>query len=112
MRRRVHQELGLDLDELRVLLPGFGYRAEMDGVVEHELCPVLVATTATDPRPDPAEVEEVHWEPWADFRAGVLDGSRDVSPWCRLQVEALPAGPAQRPRPPPRRAPPSRPPPS
>ena len=78
VRRRVHEELGLELDDLRVLLPGFGYRAEMDGVVEHELCPVL-------------------WESWADFRSGVLDGTRDVSPWCRLQVEALPEDPLSAP---------------
>ncbi len=31
--------------------------------------------------------------PWADFRAGVLDGSRAISPWCALQVRALPEDP-------------------
>ena len=82
------------LDDLRLLLPAFRYRAVMaDGVVENEMCPVFVATTDDAVRPDPDEVDDVVWADWAEFRAGVLDGSRDVSPWCRDQVAALPADP-------------------
>jgi isopentenyl-diphosphate Delta-isomerase len=94
VRRRVEQELGVRVDELRLLLPRFRYRAVMDdGVVEHEMCPVFVATTGDEVRPDPAEVEQVRWEPWDAFRAAVLDGSREISPWCREQVAELPADP-------------------
>lgn len=92
--RRVEQELGVRVQDLRLVLPRFRYRAVMDdGMVEHEMCPVFVATTTEELRPDPEEVEDAHWEPWAAFRAGVLDGSREISPWCREQVEALPADP-------------------
>ena len=94
VRRRVEQELGVRVEGVRLLLPRFRYRAVMDdGVVEHEMCPVFVATTDDEVRPDPAEVEQVRWEPWDAFRAGVLDGSREVSPWCREQVAELPADP-------------------
>jgi isopentenyl-diphosphate Delta-isomerase len=94
VRRRVEQELGVRVDGLRLLLPRFRYRAVMeDGVVEHEMCPVYVATTLDEVRADPDEVEEVRWEPWEPFRAGVLDGTRAISPWCREQVAALPADP-------------------
>jgi isopentenyl-diphosphate Delta-isomerase len=93
VRRRVEQELGIGLDRLVLVLPAFRYRAEMDGVVENEMCPVYVATTGDAVRPDPDEVDDAVWEPWADFRAGVLDGSRDVSPWCRDQVAQLPPDP-------------------
>ena len=94
VRRRVGQELGVRVEGLRLLLPRFRYRAVMDdGMVEHEMCPVFAATTADEVRPDPAEVEEARWEPWDAFRAGVLDGSRDISPWCREQVAELPADP-------------------
>jgi isopentenyl-diphosphate Delta-isomerase len=94
VRRRVEQELGVRVEGLRLLLPRFRYRAVMDdGVVEHEMCPVFVATTGDEVRPDPAEVEQVRWEPWDAFRAAVLDGSREISPWCREQVAELPADP-------------------
>jgi isopentenyl-diphosphate Delta-isomerase len=94
VRRRVEQELGVRLEGLRLLLPHFRYRAVMDdGMVEHEMCPVFVATTSDEVRADPAEVEAVRWEPWESFRAGVLDGSREIAPWCREQVAELPADP-------------------
>ncbi len=54
LRRRVGQELGLVLDELRLVLPSFRYRAEMaDGTAENEMCPVFVATVSGPPHPDP-----------------------------------------------------------
>ncbi|KRF37234.1 isopentenyl-diphosphate Delta-isomerase [Nocardioides sp. Soil805] len=94
VRRRVEQELGVRVQDLRLVLPRFRYRAVMDdGMVEHEMCPVFVATTTDELRPDPEEVEEARWEPWDAFRSGVLDGSREISPWCREQVAALPADP-------------------
>ncbi len=88
--RRAEQELGLVLTDARVVLPRFRYRAEMDGVVENEICPVLVARSVGDDLlPDPTEVEETRWEPWPAFAAAVLDGSRAVSPWCTEQVAQL-----------------------
>jgi isopentenyl-diphosphate delta-isomerase len=97
VRRRVEQELGTSVSDLRLLLPGFRYRAEQDGVVENEMCPVYVATAAGPVEADPEEVGEVRWEPWTDFRAGVLDGTRAVSSWCREQVEQLPEVPLSAP---------------
>ena len=98
VRRRVGQELGLDLDELTLVLPAFRYRAVMDnGTVENEMCPVFTATTSGDPDPDPTEVEAWEWVPWRQFRDDVLAGRRDVSLWCREQVEALPEDPRSAP---------------
>jgi isopentenyl-diphosphate delta-isomerase len=98
VRRRVRDEVGVRAERVRLLLPAFRYRAVMaNGVVENEMCPVFVATTDEPPRPDPDEVADVAWADWAAFRAGVLDGSREVSPWCRDQVAALPADPLRAP---------------
>lgn len=92
--RRVRQELGIEAQDLRLLLPTFRYRAAMpEGIVENEMCPVLVATTSETPRPDPAEVVAFEWTDWDEFRAAVLDGTRDVSPWCAQQVAELPPRP-------------------
>lgn len=97
VRRRVSQELGTTVTDLRLVLPAFRYRAEQDGVVENEMCPVFVGSATGPVDPDRSEVEEARWEPWAAFRDGVLDGSRRVSVWCREQVAQLPADPASAP---------------
>jgi isopentenyl-diphosphate Delta-isomerase len=90
VRRRASQELGLRLEAMSLVLPAFRYRAVMaDGTVENEMCPVFVATTTDAVRPDPDEVDDFVWVPWPEFRASVLSGERDISPWCRDQVEAL-----------------------
>ncbi len=92
--RRTGQELGLVLGAPTLLLPAFRYRAVGEnGMVENELCPVFVATATGDPHPDPTEVEAWEWVPWAEFRADVLARRREVSLWCREQVEALPEDP-------------------
>jgi isopentenyl-diphosphate delta-isomerase len=94
VRRRASQELGLEVADVRLVLPAFRYRATMgDGVVENEMCPVFVATTTDPVAPDPEEVDSFEWVGWEAFRSSVLDGSRDVSPWCVEQVRALPADP-------------------
>jgi isopentenyl-diphosphate delta-isomerase len=92
--RRTRQELGIELDDVRVVLPEFRYRAVMDdGTVENEICPVYVATCPTPAalEPDPDEVADHAWEDWKTFRSDVLEGRRVVSPWCIEQVRALPA---------------------
>jgi isopentenyl-diphosphate delta-isomerase len=98
VRRRVEQEIGVTLDDLRLVLPGFRYRAVMDnGVTENEMCPVFVATTKDAVRLDPEEVDDHEWVDWPSFRSAVLDGSRDVSIWCVQQVAELPEDPLSAP---------------
>jgi isopentenyl-diphosphate delta-isomerase type 1 len=90
VRRRTRSELGVDVRDLRLVLPTFRYRAVMNGVMEHELCPVFVGWVDDDRlAPDPAEVDAAEWVPWGDFSAEVLLGRRVVSPWCREQVPLL-----------------------
>ena len=94
VRRRVRQELGLEIEDLRLVLPAFRYRAVMpDGVVENEMCPVYAGRASGPLLPDPAEVDDTEWVPWAGLRADVLAGRREISPWCDEQVAALPEEP-------------------
>lgn len=99
VHRRVSQELGLQIVDLRLILPRFRYRAEQDGIVEYEMCPVFAATVADAAalNPDPSEVDDAVWEPWDEFRSQVLSGERTVSKWCREQLESLPADPGSTP---------------
>jgi isopentenyl-diphosphate delta-isomerase len=89
--RRAALELGLELDSPRLVLPRFAYRAEMGGVVEHEMCPVYAAWLApgAGPQLDPTEVHEAVWVPWPQFADEVLGGRREVSVWCAEQVAQL-----------------------
>ena len=107
VRRRAAGELGVEVRDLRLVLPDFRYRAVMNGLVEHEVCPVFVGFVDDDRlSPDPEEVDDAQWVPWRQFRDEVLGGTRTVSPWCTEQVALLdalgpdpltwPAGPRDR----------------
>ena len=96
VRRRASFELGLTLDEVRLVLPAFRYRAELHGVVENEMCPVFYATVSAEPVPNPDEVEAVRWLSWTGF-TGEASADTGFSPWCREQIEQLAAlGPEPR----------------
>jgi len=89
--RRVPQELGVRPRELRVVLPDFRYRAvDASGIVENEVCPVLVGRV--DPNelaPDPAEVAEHRWVTWEELRTLADRAPFLLSPWCVEQVHEL-----------------------
>jgi isopentenyl-diphosphate delta-isomerase len=91
VKRRVLQELGITLSLVTLLLPRFRYRAEMNGVVENELCPVYAGFSDDVLVPDPAEVADVKWTEWADFSDRVRASEFQVSPWCAMQVAELAA---------------------
>lgn len=97
VRRRLDDELGMTAYDVVPVLPSFRYRAVMaDGTVENEICPVFRARCSGEVKPDPAEVETYEWVDWPAFATAVLEGAREVSPWCRLQVaELAPLGPPQ-----------------
>jgi isopentenyl-diphosphate delta-isomerase type 1 len=92
VRRRARSELGVEVGDLRLVLPEFRYRAQMNGIVENEVCPVFVGWATNDSTaPDPEEVDDVQWVPWEQFRDEVLEGVRTVSPWATEQVPLLAA---------------------
>ncbi len=89
--RRVRTELGMTLINPRIVLPQFRYRAQMGGIVEHEICPVLIGQVCGPGQPDPAEVADLEWVAWEPFARAVRDGRRPVSVWCAEQVAQLTA---------------------
>ena len=90
VRRRVRQELGMHITELRLVLPQFSYRAiDSQGVVEHELCPVWVAASDDDPQADPAEVDEWRWASPTDVGAALRATPWAFSPWLVEQAQQL-----------------------
>lgn len=88
-RRRLKYELGIAKAELHLVLPDFRYRAEKDGVVENEICPVLVGFTSTQPTSNPDEVNEIKWVNWNVFVKDVSDPANGFSPWAVEEVNLL-----------------------
>lgn len=90
VRRRARHELGVEISDLRLVLPDFRYRAvDASGIVEHELCPVFVARAAAPVLPNANEVAEHHWAPIQDVRDAVSSTPFAFSPWLTLQLPAL-----------------------
>ncbi len=91
--RRAQFELGLVLADIRLVLPDFAYLAQMNGVVENEMCPVFAAIAESDSAGAMAlnrdEVAAVAWMPWSELtRRAEQPG---WSPWIRQQIVALDA---------------------
>ncbi len=89
--RRCLDELGLQITDPRLILPTFQYRAEMNGLIENEMCPVLMAVVerGTALAPDPTEVEDTRWLPWAEVVRDAQSGALALSPWCLMQIDLL-----------------------
>ena len=87
-KRRIKEELGIGVYDLKQVAP-YKYRFGLDGVVEHEICPIFVAQTKDEVKPNPAEVEECLWLSWPDFKAHIEANKDNYSPWCKEQVGVL-----------------------
>lgn len=99
VRRYSRRELGIDIEELRCVLPDFRYRAvDAGGVVENEICPVFTAHASSAPKPDADEVMDLCWVPIADVWATADRTPWALSPWFVEQIRALGPDPYQ-PRP-------------
>lgn len=84
VRRRGAFELGLRLDGITTLLPDFRYRAtDASGVVENEICPVVVAELCPGCTlsPNPDEVMDLVWVPASDLLRTVESAPWALSPW-------------------------------
>lgn len=88
VHRRAHDELGLRLADVTLVLPDYRYRAvDASGIVENEICPVHVAIADGPLSPDPDEVAEWAWVDPAEFTDSVIGAPFAFSPWL---VEQLP----------------------
>lgn len=93
VRRRVRHELGLEIQNLRSVLPEYAYTAmDASGVVENEICPVYAADTV-HPNPElgtnPEEVMDFAWVEWSDAAAAMAATPFAFSPWSVDQVALI-----------------------
>ena len=93
VRRRVRHELGLEIENLRSVLPDYAYTAtDASGVVENEICPVFAADTV-HPNPalgtNPDEVMDFAWVEWSDAAVAMSATPFAFSPWSVDQVALI-----------------------
>lgn len=90
VRRRVAEELGAPVGDLRLALPDFRYRAvDASGVVENEICPVFVGTLEGDLDPDRSEIMDYAWIERDLVHQTARRAPFLLSPWSVMQFAAL-----------------------
>jgi len=81
-RRRLKQELGIDVENIVFVAP-YRYKfADSNGTVENEICPIYVAHSDMDPQHNPDEIEAWRWMDWNEFLNDVKVNPTLYSPWC------------------------------
>lgn len=93
IRRRISDELGLQVGEIVPVVPDFSYTAtDASGIAENELCPVFaVFDVSGELNPNPDEVAEWAWVDWSGFVTAVNAIPRVFSPWAAAQVPRVAA---------------------
>jgi isopentenyl-diphosphate delta-isomerase type 1 len=90
--RRLREELGVTADDVGLAVADFTYRSVMpNGVVEHEVCPVIVGRLDAQPTLNPAEVSDARWVEWDALRARAHRDPDSLSPWSVGQIAELTA---------------------
>jgi isopentenyl-diphosphate Delta-isomerase len=87
-RRRLHTELGLQPTVLEEVAP-YRYCFTQDGVMENEICPILVGVVGAEPVLNLAEVQAVRWVEWGAFLKEVEDNASGYSEWCVEEAKIL-----------------------
>jgi len=88
-KRRLADELGITGVEVKEVSP-YRYRfADRNGIVENEICPILVATFDGNPNVNLQEVDDWKWMDWKKFLVEIKDNSAVYSPWSREEAVIL-----------------------
>lgn len=88
-KRRLKDELGIISGDMRIVSP-YRYRfTDVHGIMENEICPILVGHTHEEPNVDPREVADWKWMPWEEFLVEIENIPDKYSPWCIEEAAIL-----------------------
>lgn len=88
-KRRLKQELNLIIFHPK-LVSTYRYRfADINGVVENEICPILIAKCDAYPRPNTQEVTSYKWVAWSVFLEEIQHFPQNYSPWVIEEAELV-----------------------
>jgi isopentenyl-diphosphate Delta-isomerase len=89
-KRRMPFEIGIDNIELIEIIHDYKYKAEMNGIWENEICPILVGFTNKQPIANKDEVENLKWVKWRDFLKQIENDRNNVfSLWSKEEAQLL-----------------------
>jgi len=88
-KRRLAFELGIHHAKISIILPDYRYRVEKDGILENELCPVMVSVSEEKPKANPDEVNAIQWISWNDWLSEIKTHPDNYSPWCVEETQLL-----------------------
>ena len=86
--RRIKEELELKLILLEQIAP-YRYNFTKDGIMENEICPILVGITKNNPTINQNEIKSIKWINWEDFLNNIKSHPNNWSPWCVEETQIL-----------------------
>lgn len=90
--RRLAEELGLSGVLHIQKVADYRYRfADVNGMVENEICPIFIGRSEVDPVPNTDEVSDWKWIDWQEFLVGLDIPSNNYSPWCVEEARIIQA---------------------
>lgn len=87
--RRLKDELGFISHDIKVVAPYRYTFADIHGIMENEICPILVGHADGDPKPHVGEVADWKWMPWQEFLVETENIPDKYSPWCIEEAAIL-----------------------
>lgn len=88
-KQRIAFELGIANIQLSLILPDYRYRFEKDGIVENEICPVMVGVSTNEPRINTDETQAIRWIAWETWLDEIQKHAEHYSPWCVEETQLL-----------------------
>lgn len=88
-KRRLRDELRLKDIKIKEVAPYRYTYADKNGIVENEICPILVAFTDQEPAINLKEVSDWKWVSWETFLEEIKVNPDAYSPWSRDEAIIL-----------------------
>lgn len=88
-KRRLKDELGLIVEDVKVISPYRYTCSDSNRIQENEICPILVAFHDGYPTPNLQEVGEWKWMPWEEFIKETERNPHVYSQWSVGEVAIL-----------------------
>jgi len=88
VKRRSLDELGCKVKNVKEISP-FRYKASREGVMENEICPILIAEIDSELNLNPEEVENTKWITWENWLKEIKKENNDYSIWCIEETQIL-----------------------